>query len=261
MEIGIIYAIIIIIASTLGAISGMSGGVIMRPAFDTINYYHHDVASISFFASAAVLVMAVVSTVKRFKKGMDIRPDLSIYVSLGSIVGGMLGNVMLEGLLGMFYDRYVNLIQIILSVITLAFALVYSFGKMRSFKVNNMFVVFLTGIILGALASLLGIGGGPINVAAFMLLFGMSMKDAAGYSIITIFFAQASRLLTTTFTSGFGVFDLNILWWILPAAAVGGFLGALLGVLMSEKAVRLVFKLVLVGVISLNIYNGFMLFV
>jgi len=258
MDIGIIYAIIIIIASTLGAISGMSGGVIMRPAFDTVNY--HDVASITFYASAAVVIMAIVSTIKRFKKGMDIRPDLSIYVSLGSIVGGMLGNVVLEGLLGMFYDRYVNLIQIVLSVVTLAFALIYSFGKMRSFRVNNMFVVFLTGILLGGLASLLGIGGGPINVAAFMLLFGMSMKDAAGYSIITIFFAQASRLLTTTFTSGFYDFDLSVLWWILPAAAIGGFLGALLGVVMSEKAVRIVFKLVLVFVISLNVYNGFMLF-
>jgi len=260
MEIGIIYAIIIIIASTVGAISGMSGGVIMRPAFDAINYYHHDVASISFYASAAVFIMAIVSTWKRFKKGMDIRMDLSIYVSIGSIVGGMLGNIKLEWLLSLFNDRTVNLIQIVLSVITLAFALFYSFGLLKSYKVKNMFVVFLTGVILGLLASLLGIGGGPINVAAFMLLFGMSMKDAAGYSIITIFFAQTSRLITTSFTSGFEVFDLNILWWILPAAAIGGFIGALLGVLMSEKAVRLVFKLVLVGVISLNVYNGFMLF-
>ncbi|MCL1950476.1 MAG: sulfite exporter TauE/SafE family protein [Turicibacter sp.] len=259
MEIGIIYAIIIIISTLLGAISGMSGGVIMRPVFDTVGY--HDVASMTFYASVAVIVMSLVSTWKRFKKGMDIQLGLAIFVSVGSIVGGMLGNVKLEWLLGMFQENTVNLVQITLSVITLLFALLYSFGIFKSYKVNNMFLVFLTGIVLGGMASLLGIGGGPINVAAFMLLFGMSMKDAAGYSIITIFFAQASRLVTTTFTSGFGAFDLAILAWILPAAAIGGLLGALFGVRLSEKSVRLVFKMVLVGVISLNVYNGIMLFV
>lgn len=258
MEIGIIYALVIIFASTVGAISGMSGGVIMRPAFDTINY--HDVASMTFYASVAIFIMAIVSTWKRFKKGMDIRPDLGIYVSIGSIVGGTLGNVVLEMLLYQFAERTVNLIQIALAILTLSFAFVYSFGFMRSFKVKNMFVIFLMGVILGGLASLLGIGGGPINVAAFMLLFGMSMKEAAGYSIITIFFAQTSRLITTTFTSGFGVFDLSILWWIVPAAAIGGFSGAFLGMVLTEKTVRIVFKIVLVGVISLNIYNGIMLF-
>ena len=46
MNIGIVYFIVIVLANTLGAISGMGGGVIIKPVFDMIGV--HSVAAISF---------------------------------------------------------------------------------------------------------------------------------------------------------------------------------------------------------------------
>ena len=44
--IGIIYFLVIILANSVGAVSGMGGGVIIKPVMDFFHF--HDVASISF---------------------------------------------------------------------------------------------------------------------------------------------------------------------------------------------------------------------
>ena len=44
------------------------------------------------------------------------------------------------------------------------------------------------------ISSFLGIGGGPVNVGAFVFLFGYSAKTASSASLITILFSQISKL-------------------------------------------------------------------
>lgn len=56
MPIAVIYFLIIFCASTIGSISGMGGGVIIKPALDFIGY--HSLSSITFYSSVAVLTMA-----------------------------------------------------------------------------------------------------------------------------------------------------------------------------------------------------------
>ncbi|MBO0473819.1 hypothetical protein IGL98_000152 [Enterococcus sp. DIV0840] len=261
MHIGTIYFIVIILANTVGAISGMGGGVIIKPVLDTLDF--HPVAAISFYSSVAVFTMSIVSTLRQMKNGLRLQIPIAVLVSLGSIIGGISGNSLFESLLRLFSDeKYVQLIQIILTIITLLFAYFYTkVGNERSFDLSHPIWYVIVGLFLGFISTLLGIGGGPINVALLMLCFGIPIKEATVYSIITIFFSQVAKLFTIAQTTGFGRFDLSILLYVIPAAVLGGFVGALISGKISSKRVTQVFQLVIILVLLLNLWNGVQLFI
>ena len=184
--IGFIYFLVIVFSTTIGAISGMGGGVIIKPVLDFIGV--HSAASISFYSTVAVFTMSIVSVLRHIKNGTKLNWRLIIWIAFGAIIGGALGNVTFELLLSLFEnDSVVTLIQIILIIITLIFALIYSKYNSISLYLSNYIWYIGCGIVLGFLSSLLGIGGGPINVSLLMLMFAMPIKEATIYSISIIF--------------------------------------------------------------------------
>ncbi len=252
--IGLIYFLVIVLANAVGAVSGMGGGVLIKPIFDFIGA--HSVAAISFYSATAVFTMSIVSTARQLASGRKINWSIALWVS----GGGVLGNVAFEQLLLVFRDdKMVQLIQILVTVLTLLFAFLYTKYNWRGFALEKVGWYAACGLILGFLASLLGIGGGPINVSLLMLLFAMPIKEATIYSICTIFFSQLAKILTIAFSTGFGAYDLQILWFVIPAAIVGGLLGAKASNVLSPQRVTLVFQTVIVLVLLINLYNGYQL--
>ena len=81
----IVYFIVIILANSIGAISGMGGGIIIRPIFDSLGC--HSVAAISFYSSAAAFTMSITSTIKQIFNGVKFEVKLALTISLGSILG------------------------------------------------------------------------------------------------------------------------------------------------------------------------------
>lgn len=257
--IGILYFIVIVLANSVGSVSGMGGGVIIKPVLDLVGA--HDVTSVSFYSAVAVFTMSIVSTTRQLKKGAKFDWKLLILVSIGAIVGGFSGNIAFDSFLIFFGDqRIVNLIQIVLTIITLLFAFLYAKYNWKNFEFKNFLWYLGCGFTLGFLASLLGIGGGPINVSLLMLLFAMPIKQATFYSIATIFFSQFSKLITIASTTGFAQYDLTILYYVIPAAIIGGLVGARLSNVLSEKKVLVVFQSIIIVVLMINIFNGIMLF-
>lgn len=55
----LIYALVIIVATSLGAVAGLGGGVIIKPLLDLVGA--HDAAAINIYSSVAVFVMCCVS--------------------------------------------------------------------------------------------------------------------------------------------------------------------------------------------------------
>lgn len=256
MRIGLIYALIVVFANSLGAISGMGGGVIIRPLLEVIG--QHDVAHISFYSTVAVFTMATVSITRRLLGGATVNKSFALIISLGSVLGGVFGSYVFNTLLHVVENHdLINLIQIGMTVGVLILSLFYTVLKMRSFHLENKLVLFVLGLVLGSIASFLGIGGGPINVAAFMLFMAMPIKEATMYSIITIFFSQLMNLIVTGMSSaGHHIYDVKILVFIIPAAVVGGLLGSKLSQVFPEKTVTWLFQVVIIGVILLNVVNG-----
>lgn len=257
--IGFIYFLVIILANTVGAVSGMGGGVIIKPVLDFIGV--HSAVSISFYSTVAVFTMSIVSTLRQLKSGRSFDWKIIAWASVGALLGGILGNQTFETLIRMLKnDELVQLIQIGLTIITLVFAFLYTKYDWRNFHFTNVFSYLFCGLILGFLASLLGIGGGPINVSLLMLMFNLPIKDATIYSICVIFCSQLAKLVTIGTTVGFARYDLSILLFVIPAAILGGWLGAKASGLLSPKKVTFVFQCVIVLVLLINLYNGVLLF-
>lgn len=254
MFVAILYIVIIIFANTLGAISGMGGGVIIKPLFEVIQA--HDIAAISFYSSVAVLTMSCVSTVKQLKNGVSLNGRMVFQLSIGSIVGGLLGNALFVYLLEMLpRDGYVQIIQIVLTIVTLLFSYWYSSHNDWHYNFQNKWARVFTGVALGGIASLLGIGGGPINVAFLMLIFHVPIKKATVYSIVIILFSQLSKVSSIVVQGQWHAFDMGMLWAIIPSAIIGGLLGAQVSKKVSSKTVDKVYKGVILFVLAINIYN------
>jgi len=251
----IIYFLVIILAICLGATSGMGGGVIIKPLLDLIGY--HDLTSITFYSSVAVFTMSISSTYKQLKNGIQVRWASALNISMGAIVGGLIGNQLFNHLIVYFgNDQTVQLTQVALTVLCMLFVLIYTLFIKKSFALKSRIIYFIAGVFLGTISVLLGIGGGPINVALLLLLFDLSMKEATVYSIITIFFSQIAKLGQIGFSTGFGIFDLSFLLVVIPAALLGGYLGGFISGKVSNKVVSKIFIFADILVIIINLYNG-----
>lgn len=164
-----------------------------------------------------------------------------------------MGNGVLNVLLTTFAnDQLVLLFQINLTIVSLIFAFVYTCFRFASWKCTGRLAYLLCGLFLGTLASLLGIGGGPINVSLLMLVFAFPIKEATVYSIATILFSQMAKLCTIFPQGDMGQYDLGLLVYIVPAAMLGGFLGAYLSKKLSVGKVEIIFQVVIILVIAIN---------
>ena len=87
-------------------------------------------------------------------------------------------------------------------------------------------------------------------------MFGMPLKEATIYSICTILFSQLTKVITVGLSTHFIGIDLKMLMYIIPAAVLGGIIGAFLSKQLKTEQVRKVYQVVVLLVIALNMYNG-----
>ncbi|KPI54984.1 hypothetical protein KW94_05035 [Clostridioides difficile] len=251
----VILFVIAIFATTIGAITGIGGGVIIKPVLDLIGVF--DVSTISVLSSFTVLSMAVISTYKQIKLKI-FKIDLRIILIAGaSILGGTIGQRLLDlSILYVNNPAIIKITQNIIMIILLIMVYLYR-NKSLNIKLNTNITYFSIGIFLGIISSFLGIGGGPINVVAFTMLFGLSAKEAAFNSIITILFSNISKLVTVLMNTGFGVYDLSGLPFMIIGAVLGGFIGSFISKMVDDSKVKYMFSYMTIVITGINIYSIF----
>lgn len=251
----LLYVLIILISTILGAITGLGGGVIIKPLFDIIGY--HSAASIGFYSSVAVFTMCMVSIYKQTRKGFNFKFNMLLTISLGSIVGGILGEKIFNILSSFLENDVVKIIQSSLLGITLFCILIYTLNKkkIKHYNIENLIIIFCTGVFLGSISVFLGIGGGPLNVALMMLLFSFNMKEAAIYSIATIFFSQVSKLAILMLEGKIFEFDLKFIPFIIVSALIGGWIGTLINQELKSRNIERLYNLLMIVLLCISIYN------
>jgi uncharacterized membrane protein YfcA len=247
----ILYFLVALLATIFGSLVGLGGGVVIKPVLDAIGTF--DLTTIGILSSFTVFSMAIVSTTKQIKKGFKIEHSM-IVIATGSILGGGLGNFLFKTFLKVINDeKFATSIQG--TILALLLILVLFQRKLPKYHLKNNFILILIGVILGTIASFLGIGGGPINVMILVLLLNMNMKKAATTSVFIILLSQFTKLLLIAMGTGFGIYDLSMLYVMIPGGILGGIVGAHYNHKLSHDTICKIFNIAIIALVILNIYN------
>lgn len=246
----IILLLVTLFATTVGAISGVGGGVIIKPVMDAL--MDIGASATSFMSSCIMLCMSMVSIYRGRKDDIDINFPISFALAVGAAIGGVIGKSLFE-----FITSNQALIQsAILFILNIA---IYFYIKFKSLvkplNIESKPVSVFIGGCLGTVSSFLGIGGGPINVAVLNIFYASTPKVTAKRSIFVILLSQISGITTTLITG----IPANVNYIALVLMIFGGCLGAILGGKISKKLTEVqvddLFTDVLVAIIILNAYN------
>ncbi len=190
-------------------------------------------------------------------RGFQFDIQTIIYISLGSLLGGILGESIFNYVTGTLENNIVQIIQAVLLGITLILILIYTLNKQkfRHYHIQSKLAMLLVGVFLGGISVFLGIGGGPLNVASLMLLFSYEMKEATIYSIATIFFSQVSKLGSIILKGTIMTFDLSLIPYICISAIMGGYIGTTLNQKLDNKKIERVYIALIIALIGVSCFN------
>lgn len=255
------YSLLALVASILGSISGIGGGVIIKPIMDFLGDFN--ASTIALLSSITVFSMAVVSLIKsRGHSDIQDEPWSSVsrlvVLGFGSVTGGFIGQYFFNIIFTSIKSDYlIKIIQnsLLLVVIALVFIFILNSDKITKHKFTSHFIYALAGILLGMLAAFLGIGGGPMNVALLMFLFSFDIKTSMFASILVIFFSQFSKLALIFFTTRFAGYDLELAPYMIVCGIAGGFVGTGIKKTVSDKAVTVLFNAVQILIMCFCIIN------
>lgn len=243
-------------ASCLGAITGVGGGILIKPIADAMNLL--PVSAISFLSGCTVLCMSASSLIRGRNNGVKLEKSITVPLGVGSVGGGLLGKYLFELIRKSFSNEAVlGLVQaVLLLAMTLAVLVYYIYkSKIQPKPLRGAVLCVAVGLALGVVSSFLGIGGGPANVAILCLLFSMTSKEAAKNSFFIIFFSQVVSLMSTV--AGGTVPDVEL--WLVALMAFGGVAGAIIGGSISKRisdsGVDKVFMWMLAAIALVNVWN------
>lgn len=251
----LVYAIVIIISTSLGAVAGLGGGVIIKPLLDLVGF--HDPSTINLYSCVAVFTMCCVSLAKQLHAGFQFDTKTVLVVSVGSLLGGIMGDHAFSALTATLDVHMVKAVQsaTLASVLTLIFIYTLKQNSMRAWHLENPVAIFVAGLLLGAVAVFLGIGGGPLNVCALSLMFSLGAKEGAVYSLAIIFFSQLSKLALSAANGTLIATDLSYLPVVVIPSIAGGYIGAHLNHHLSEQGVRRIYLFVMALLPLISFYN------
>ncbi len=240
-----------------GAICGIGGGVIIKPALDAIGIM--DVSTISFLSGCTVLAMTAYSVVRSKLSGSSrIDQSTGVPLALGAAAGGILGKNLFQIIRAMSPNAgRVGAVQAACLLAVTLGTLCYTLRKDRiaTRRVTRTPVCVLIGLTLGALSAFLGIGGGPINLVALFFFFSMDTKTAAENSLYIILFSQAASLAATLATRTVPAFSPGMLVLTVGGGIAGGICGRSVNRRLSGPAVDRLFVGLMVLMIAINMYN------
>lgn len=245
------------LASVVGAICGIGGGIIIKPALDMFNMA--GVETVNFLSNCTVLAMSAYSIGKNLfsrSGGLDLR--IATPLALGAIAGGAAAKPAFTGL--MAYVGNPNTMGALQAVCLLALTLgtfLYMLFKsrIRTRKTGGVLAGAGIGLALGFVSSFLGIGGGPINLVLLFYFYSMSTKEAAQVSLYIILFSQIANLAAVAATGAVPPHETAVLAWMVTGGIVGGVAGRAINRRIDHATVDKLFTALMILIMGICVYN------
>lgn len=246
--------LICVLATTAGGVSGMGGGVLIKPVMDAASGL--PVATISFLSGCTVLAMSITSMVCGRGGAVKIEHRIGTPLAVGAAVGGVAGKALFELVRANGGDMVSAAQQVMMILLTVG-VLLYTLNRSRitTHNVDNGAACVIIGLVLGMLSSFLGIGGGPINLAVLYYFFSMDTKTAALNSLYMIFFSQSTSFLNTIISGRVPEFSPIMLLAMVAGGILGGCLGRHVSGRLSARGVDRLFLGLIVVIVGISCYN------
>lgn len=188
-----------------------------------------------------VLIASATAMLSHYRKGMvDLKAGVT--VGMAGVAGGLMGSLLSVSL------STLSLQLIYLFVVGLAIILLFipqKFGDQTYQKGNfNQTAGMVMGLGVGALAGLLGIGGGFIIIPLMTHFLQFPLRVAIGTSLLIILISSVGTLPVK-----FGVGHVNLLITLLVIS--GSVVGALVGAYVSRRTRVKSLRLILLSLLSL----------
>lgn len=253
----LIFFTICFLASIVGAICGIGGGVIIKPTLDAFRYL--SVAQISFLSGCTVLAMSFYSVWKSQRQGNSaIQKDIGFPLALGAALGGISGKVLFIFLSKMSSNpERIGAIQAICLFLVTLGTLLYTLykNKVTTKSVRHPLACVIIGLSLGIMSSFLGIGGGPINLVVLYFFFSMSTKAAVENSLYIILFSQIANLILSVLTRSIPAVSTHLVLVMVIGGILGGVVGRFFNKKLTERKVELLFISLMIVMLILNSFN------
>ena len=253
----VMFLAVSLLASVVGAICGIGGGVIIKPVLDLLHM--ETVAAIQFLSGCTVLAMSAYSVGRSVLSGeKQVEARTGGPLIAGAVAGGLAGNrlfALVKASAGR--PETVSAVQAVcLALITLG-TLLYTIkkDKIKGRHVQSPLTCVLIGLALGLMSSFLGIGGGPINLVVLFYFFSMDTKRAAANSLYIILCSQLASFLVTVCTGATPEFAWPELALMVLGGIGGGIIGRALNKRMDARAVDKLFMGLMAVIIAISVYN------
>jgi uncharacterized membrane protein YfcA len=176
-----IYLVVGALAGVMAGLFGIGGGVIVIPALTAI-FVHlafpdKYIMQMAVGTSLAIMITTSMSALYAHHKKKSVRwgmfrlmlPGLLIGAIIGVIVTNVVPSYFLQALFALF-------------LFTMGIQLGFNHESKQNERVIDVFSVRIVSVCIGALSSLLGVGGGTLLVP-FLLRCKMEMPEASGTSV------------------------------------------------------------------------------
>ena len=251
----IIFFLVAFAACTIGAVSGIGGGIIIKPVLGL--FPGHTVEEISFLSGCTVLAMSLVS--KLLTKNTGDRGDRrsETFLAVGGAAGGVLGKLLFDRVSAGFGGNSLGVVQAVILLAMVVALLVYMRlkDKLPQRRMQSPGACAGLGLALGLMSSFLGIGGGPFNLAALTYFLSMETKRAASSSLYIILLSQTASLLLTVLRRNVPEFSVPILLLLICGGVLGALAGRAASRRMDNRGVEKAYTGVLVAVLLICIGN------
>jgi uncharacterized membrane protein YfcA len=270
----IILLLVGLLASSLGSLIGLGGGIIVVPAllyFGSMAWFGHSVTpQVAAGTSLFTMIFTGMSSTLAYMKKKTVDYKSGLIFLIGSGPGSILGAWITEKLNLHSFSLYFGLFIILVSIVLLLKdkmkpipykkdrGLVRTFtdneGKTFEYGFNPYMGVFIS-FAVGLLSGILGVGGGSLMVPTMILLFFFPPHVATATSMFMIF---PTSVLSSITHVALG----NVNWFyalaLIPGAWIGARVGVYLNSRLKSKTIVLVLRAVLIIVGIRMIYEGIM---
>ncbi len=267
----IILVIIGLLASSLGSLIGLGGGIIVVPALlylATLPAFGHISPQVAVGTSLFTMIFTGLSSTLAYMKHKTVDYKSGLIFLIGSGPGSIIGAWVTERLdlhsFNIFFGLFIIFVSVVLLLKDKLKPIPYRKDKgiVRTFTDNNgktyeygfnPIIGVLVSFVVGFLSGIFGVGGGSLMVPTMIMVFFFPPHVATATSMFMI--------LPTSILSSITHITLGNVNWLyalalVPGAWIGAKVGVYLNMKLKSKTIVLILRTILVVVGVRLMYQG-----